>query len=261
MSTETKPDLAAPRYAPVKYSAYTVLVVLLVTMLVISNICATKGVTLFPDLNLSIGFIDLSQGLPTDGAFYLFPLTYIIGDVISEIYGFRAMRRAVLMSFVVTLLAALAFTTTIALPPATWYENQAAFASTVGVLPQILLASVVAFVLGEIVNSYILVRMKRRTGEKGLVGRLLSSTVLGQFVDTLAFGLIAAPAIGLAAATTDIGFLKIAQLDAESTKTIAAFIIIGFVWKTLVEMCVLPLTVAVIKYIKKIEPEYASSVR
>lgn len=258
MATTTKDELTRPRYAPAKYSAYTVLVVLLVTMLVVSNICATKGVMLFPGLNIKLGFIDLSGGLPTDGAFYLFPLTYIIGDVISEIYGFKAMRRAVIMSFLVTLLTAIAFTVTVALPPTEWYENQAGFAATVGVLPQVLLASVTAFVLGELVNSYILVRMKQRTGEKGLVSRLLSSTVLGQFVDTLVFGIIAAPAIGMATQTTSVGFLTFGHLNTETFQMVASFIIVGFVWKTIVEACALPMTVAVIKYIKKVEPDYAN---
>lgn len=250
------PTAHTPTYAPVKHSIYTVLVVLMVSLLLISNICATKGVTLFPDLGLKLGFIDLSQGLPTDGAFFLFPLTYIIGDVLSEVYGFKATRRAVLTSFAVTLLAAVAFSVTIALPGAEWYENQAALESTVGVVPQILLASMCGFVAGELVNSKVLVAMKQRTGEKGLWGRLISSTIVGEFADTLAFGIIAAGAIGLVENTVSVGLFQLPVFDASSIQVVAAFVIVGFIWKSLVEIVFMPLTVLAIGWIKKREPEY-----
>lgn len=232
---------SAPAFASVTVSPYIYLVAVFASLLLISNIVATKGVVLFPSLNFELGPI-VVDGLITDGAFWLFPLAYIIGDVISEVYGFKAMRRAIGIGFAVTILAALAFTIAIELPAAFFYENQEALQATVGQVPQILLASLAGYIIGELLNSFVLVKMKERSGEKGLFARLFGSTVVGEFADTLIFCSIAAPVIGI---TTGGDFLN--------------FVIVGFVWKTLVELLVMPLTIALIKWIKSVEPSYQTS--
>ena len=91
-----------PRAADVPGSLFTPFATAFVLIVVISNVSATKGVVLFDSLDFSLGPLDV-HGLVTDGAFWLFPLSYVLGDVISEVYGFRAMRRVVLMGFVASL--------------------------------------------------------------------------------------------------------------------------------------------------------------
>ena len=229
-------------FATVASPYYGYLIALFVGVMLISNVTGTKGVLLFPDLSFELGFLSM-DGLVTDGAFLLFPLAYVLGDVISEVYGFKAMRRAVLSGFAVLALAALSFTLTVHLPPAPFYENQDAFEAVAGVIPQFFLAGLAGYVVGELLNSFVLVWMKRRTGEKTLWARLLGSTVVGQLADTLVFCTIAAPALGMVLGSGDYW----------------NYVVIGFVWKTLVEAILLPVTYMVIAWLKKREPSYQAA--
>ena len=104
-------------------------------ILVLSNIGATKGVQIGPII--------------TDGGFFLFPLAYVLGDVISEVYGFRAMRRTIYAGFAVLILASLCFWLTIHLPAADFYDGQQAFERVAGVVPQFLLAGLAGYVVGD----------------------------------------------------------------------------------------------------------------
>ena len=142
----------------------TVASVLIVGVMMISNITGTKGVLLFPSINFTLGPIEM-HGLVTDGAFYLFPLAYILGDVISEVYGFKAMRQVVLAGFAVLLLASLCFWITLGLPRAPFYDNQQSFKDVAGVVPQFLAAGLAGYVVGELLNSLVMVKMKARAGE------------------------------------------------------------------------------------------------
>ena len=229
-------------FATVASPYYGYLIALFVGVMLISNVTGTKGVLLFPDLSFELWFLSM-DGLVTDGAFLLFPLAYVLGDVISEVYGFKAMRRVVLSGFAVLALAALSFSLTVQLPPADFYENQDAFEAVAGVIPQFFLAGLAGYVVGELPNSYVLVWMKRRTGERSLWARLLGSTVVGQLADTLVFCTIAAPALGMVLGSGDYW----------------NYVVIGFVWKTLVEAVLLPVTYVVIAWIKKREPSYQAA--
>ena len=230
------------RSAQIPRLLFPSLVVTFVMCIVISNITATKGVVLFSALSFHAGPIRV-DGLVTDGAFWLFPLSYVIGDVISEVYGFRAMRTVVAVGFVASLASALAFKVAISLPQASFYEHQEALQSVVGAVPQILAASLAGFVAGELLNSYVLVTMKARTGERGLWSRLMTSTVVGEFADTTIFCLIAASAIGI-----------------NTGSDLVNYIVVGFVWKTLCEASVLPISTTFIKFAKRYEPSYFASV-
>lgn len=207
------------RFIPVRSTLYPWLVTVFVVTFLISNINATKGVQLGP--------------LITDGAFFLFPLAYVVGDVLSECYGFTSTRRAVIIGFMMAILAALCFYVAIWLPAADFYEGQDAFAATLGLVPQILTASLAGYLVGQLLNSFTLVKMKERSGEKGLIARLVASTVVGELGDTLIFCLIAAPVIGV---NTFGGFLN--------------YVVVGFLWKTLCEVIMLPITTQVIKWVK-----------
>lgn len=206
-------------YIPVRKSAYPVLLALFTTIFVLSNIVSTKGVQVGP--------------LVTDGAFFLFPAAYVIGDVISECYGFRAARRAVWTGFLAMIIAVSTFYVAILLPAASFYEGQAAFAATLGLVPRIVVASLSGYAAGQLLNAWLLTLMKDRLGERGLWKRLLGSTVVGEFGDTLIFCLIAAPVIGIS-----------------TVGDTANYVVVGFVWKTLIEVAVMPITYLVIRRIK-----------
>ena len=206
-------------YIPVQKSAYPVLLALFTTIFILSNIVSTKGVQVGP--------------LVTDGAFFLFRAAYVIGDVISECYGFRAARRAVWTGFLAMIIAVSTFYVAILLPAASFYEGQAAFAVTLGLVPRIVVASLSGYAAGQLLNAWLLTLMKDRLGERGLWKRLLGSTVVGEFGDTLIFCLIAAPVIGIS-----------------TVGDTANYVVVGFVWKTLVEVAVLPITYLVIRRIK-----------
>ena len=211
--------LSGSSYIPVQKSAYPVLLALFTTIFVLSNIVSTKGVQVGP--------------LVTDGAFFLFPAAYVIGDVISECYGFRAARRAVWTGFLAMIIAVSTFYVAILLPAASFYEGQAAFAVTLGLVPRIVVASLSGYAAGQLLNAWLLTLMKDRLGERGLWKRLLGSTVVGEFGDTLIFCLIAAPVIGIS-----------------TVGDTANYVVVGFVWKTLVEVAVMPITYLVIRRIK-----------
>lgn len=206
-------------YIPVQKSVYPVLLALFTTIFVLSNIVSTKGVQVGP--------------LVTDGAFFLFPAAYVIGDVISECYGFRAARRAVWTGFLAMIIAVSTFYVAILLPAASFYEGQAAFAATLGLVPRIVVASLSGYAAGQLLNAWLLTLMKDRLGERGLWKRLLGSTVVGEFGDTLIFCLIAAPVVGIS-----------------TVGDTANYVVVGFVWKTLVEVVVMPITYLVIRRIK-----------
>ncbi|BCN51996.1 queuosine precursor transporter [Prescottella equi] len=226
-------------FAPVHRGYYSTLVALFTATLLISNICATKGVAFFVDQDVSVGPFQILP-IITDGGFFLFPLAYVVGDVLSEVYGFKATRRAIYIGFGSLLLAAISFWLTQQLPSADFYENEAAFDAVVGVVPRLLIAGLAGYLVGQLLNSAVLVLIKERTREKYLWARLIGSTVVGEFADTLIFCSIAAGAIGISTWEDFINYL-----------------IVGFVWKTLVEILVMPVTYRVIAYVKKREPSYA----
>lgn len=224
-ATAANPTATTPRHIPTQRSLYPTFLAAFIGVLIVSNINATKGVEIF--------------GLATDGAFFLFPLSYVIGDVLSECYGYKATRRAVWTGFAVLAGAMACFFIGIKLPAAPWYENQEAFATVLGTVPQLVLAGLAGYVAGQLLNAWSLNAIKKRTGEKALWARLMGSTVVGEFVDTLIFCSIAASAIGI----SDLG-------------TFINYVIVGFIWKTAVEFVILPVTYAFIAWVKRREGYY-----
>jgi uncharacterized integral membrane protein (TIGR00697 family) len=204
---------------------YPTLVAVFTGLVLISNVAATKGVAFGP--------------LLTDGGFLVFPLTYVIGDVLSEVYGFRAARRAVFTGFAMQALAVLVLWATVRLPGAPDYTNQDALATTVAAITGLAIAGLSGFLVGQLVNAWVVVRIKERTKERHLWARLLGSTVVGQFADTLVFCSIAAPIIGFG-----------------NMGSFAVYAAIGWIYKTLIEAVLLPVTYRVIAAIKRREPTY-----
>lgn len=207
----------------------------MVTVVILSGIGAAKGVTFGTVPGTGFEII-------TDGGFFLFPLAYILGDVITELYGARAARRAILTSFAMNILAVLAYQVIIVLPgfPDDYgAQKQAALEGALGPVWIIVLASVCGFLTGQTLNSLVMSRMKARAGERGLIGRLLSSSGLGELVDTIIFCSIAATAIGI----TSVGQW-------------AEYTVLGFVYKVAVQYLAIPVTAAVIRWLKRTDPTY-----
>ena len=224
-------------YASRGSSSFDVLLAVFCVVLVVSNIAATKATELGSG-DLSIGPV---QVLPviSDGGAVLFPLAYIVGDVISEVYGFRAARRAILVGFGTALMTFATFLVVMALPGAGFYENQDAFESVVWSGLQIVAASMVAYLVGQFLNAWVLVRLKARSAEPGLFRRLAGSTGVGEAADTFIFCAIAASAIGI---TTGGQFVN--------------YFVVGFVFKCAVELLVMPVTMLLIRVLKAREPSY-----
>jgi uncharacterized integral membrane protein (TIGR00697 family) len=202
---------------------YATVVAIFVGLLIISNIGAVKLIAVGP--------------LITDGGAFLFPLVYVVGDVLSEVYGWRATRRAIWLAFGMSALAAGTFWLVQQAPPADDWGNQAAFEAVLGFVPRIVLASLCGFLVGQLLNAWVLVRIKARTLESRLWIRLLGSTVVGEFADTLVF-------------------CTIAFYGVITGWTFVNYVVTGIVYKIAVEVLVMPLTYRVIALVKRHEPTY-----
>ena len=214
-------------FAATTRSLYPVIVGVFVGLLLISNIGAVKLIEFGPII--------------TDGGAFLFPLVYIAGDILSEVYGFKAARKAILIGFAMSILAAITFWLVQISPPAEAWGNQEAFESVLGFVPRIVLASVAGYLVGQLLNAWVLVKIKERTQEKALWLRLLGSTAVGELADTIVFCTIAFYGV----------------ITGEEFLIYVAF---GFAYKTLIEVVLLPLSYAVIGWVKRREPTYAEPV-
>lgn len=210
-----------------------------VALLLIANVAATKLIELGP--HFSLGGVQILP-LVTDGGAVLFPLTYILGDVLAEVYGLRQARRAIVLGFAMSALMSVTFLVVGMAPPASDWTLQDAWVSVLGFVPRIVVASLVAYLLGQLLNAWVLVVIKRRTGESRLWVRLLTSTVAGEFVDTLVFCTIAFGPLG---AWMGGGSIPLPAL--------INYVAVGFVYKVGVEAVLLPLTYRVIAAVKRRE--------
>lgn len=124
---------------------------------------------------------------PFGAGILFFPISYVIGDVLTEVYGYARARRVIWVGFAATVFMAFMAWVVVALPPAPDWTNQAAYATVFGQVPRIVFASMAAFWAGEFVNAYVLARMKVATGGRHLWMRTIGSTLAGQGVDSLIF--------------------------------------------------------------------------
>lgn len=215
----------AARYARDVRGNYDLVIAVFCALLLISNIGATKLIELGP--------------IVTDGGAFLFPLTYILGDVLAEVYGLHRARRAILLGFGLSILAALTFWLVSAAPPAADWPNQQAWQAVLGFVPRVVVASLIGYLAGQLLNAWVLVRLKERTKERSLWARLLGSTVVGEAADTTLFCLIA------------FGGLI-------SAPTMGTYILVGYLYKVAVETILLPVTYRVVALVKRHEPDYHS---
>ncbi|MBA3677572.1 MAG: queuosine precursor transporter [Sphingosinicella sp.] len=150
-----------------------------VTILLLSNVLGAGKVATI-DLPL-IGDWPFGAGI------LFFPISYVIGDILTEVYGYARARRVIWVGFAALLFMAFMAQIVVALPPAPDWTNQAAYEAIFGQVPRIVFASMIAFWVGEFVNSYVLARMKVWTQGRHLWARTIGSTLAGQGVDSLIF--------------------------------------------------------------------------
>ena len=193
-----------------------------VAVLLISNVASTKILQLGP--------------FSFDGGTLLFPLAYIFGDVLTEVYGYQRSRRVIWTGFIAILLAALIFYLVDVLPPAKGWELQSSYHSILGQTPRIVIASLLAYFAGEFSNSFVLAKMKVATGGKWLWTRTIGSTLVGELVDTAIFLLVAFYAVLPNSLLWTVG-------------------ISNFIFKVGVEVVFTPITYLVTNWLKRKETE------
>jgi uncharacterized integral membrane protein (TIGR00697 family) len=191
-----------------------------VTCLIVANIIAVKLVTIF--------------GFTVPAAVIIFPISYIFGDVLTEVYGYRRARQVIWLGFFCNLLAVVAIWVGQLLPAASFWDGQAAYERILGYTPRLLVASFVAYLVGEFANSFVLAKMKLATNGRWLWTRTIGSTLIGEGLDSLVF-------ITLAFAGT------IPQA------VLVTAILTQWLFKCVYEIVATPLTYAVVNFLKRKE--------
>ncbi len=191
-----------------------------VAVLLISNTVATKLFSLGP-------FI-------FTGAILIFPISYIFGDILTEVYGYSRSRRIIWTGFICLIFMSLVYWVVGLLPSAPGWPNQEAYLAILGIVPRIVLASIIAYWAGEFSNSFVLAKLKIVTQGKYLWTRTIGSTIVGEGVDTTLFVLIA--------------FLGIFP-----TSLLLTAILSGYGFKVLYEIIATPITYRIVKFLKKAE--------
>ena len=163
-----------------------------------------------------------------------FPLSYVIGDVLTEVYGYARARRCIWAGFIGVLFMALMSWVVVSLPPADGWTGQGAYEAVFGQVPRIVFASVMAFWAGELVNSFVLARMKLWTGGRMLWTRTIGSTVFGQAVDSLIF-------------------YPLAFLGVWESRQVLTVLVTNWALKVAWEIVLTPVTYAVVGFLKKRE--------
>ncbi|KZX16191.1 inner membrane protein YhhQ [Methanobrevibacter cuticularis] len=204
-----------------KAELFAILTALSATVLIVSNLASTKMFDFF------------GTGLVWDGGAILFPLSYILGDVIAELYGFKCAKKVIWTAFAMNLIAVLALFIVQLLPPGPGWGNQVAYESIIGFMPRIVAGSLIAFVTGQILNAYVFIKIKEITKGKHLWQRAIGSSLVGDLVDTMIF--------------TTIAFI-----GTISTPQFMGLLVIAYVSKIVGETVLLPVTYGVINLCKKL---------
>ena len=211
---------------------FVIVVTLFVIVLITSNIIAVKPIQL---LTLPFKFLG-SSSVVVPAALIIFPISYIVGDVLTEVYGFRIARGVIWLGFAANLLVVIALWVAGIIPGAGFWEGQGAYDTILGQVPWILLASFIAYLIGEFSNSTVLALLKYKMRGRLLFVRTIGSTVVGQGLDSFIFIYIA---FGLGGDWGAAGLLSAA---------LAQWII-----KILYETAATPFTYAVVGYMKRKE--------
>lgn len=201
------------------------LTIVFVTAMLISNVITAKQVL-------------LPFGITMTGAVFIFPITYILSDVFSEVYGYKWSRITCYFAFTMNLFMVIVFSLVIQTPAPSYWTNQEAFATVLGSTPRVMGASLLAYVIGDFVNDRIFRRMKAKHSDnmKGFGWRAIISSFFGELCDSLVF-------------------LPIAFLGQMPLKTLAVMTVCQVLIKTGYEIIILPVTTLVAKKAKKYEED------
>jgi uncharacterized integral membrane protein (TIGR00697 family) len=213
-----------------QYRYYDFVMAAFVTVLICSNLIGPAKITQL-DLPL-IGPVLFGAGV------LFFPISYVFGDVLTEVYGYARSRRVIWAGFGALAFASFMAYVVVALPPAPDWKNQAAYETAFGSAWRIALASMIAYFAGEFVNSFVLAKMKIMTSGRWLWTRTIGSTILGEGVDSLIFYPLAFHGTGIIP-------------DALLPKVMLA----QFIGKVAVEVVFTPVTYAVVGFLKRAEHE------
>jgi uncharacterized integral membrane protein (TIGR00697 family) len=209
-------------HSRIGYRYFSIVTGVFVTCLIISNIITVKIV--------AVGDVVMSAAIT------IFPISYIFGDILTEVYGYARSRQVIWTGFACNLLAVLAIQIGAWLPAAPFWEGQAAYEQILGYAPRLLLASFIAYLVGEFTNSFVLAKLKIVTQGKWLWTRTISSTLVGEGFDTALFTLIA-----FTGTLTPEVMVNISLTE--------------WTLKCLYEIFATPLTYAVVNYLKRAERE------
>ena len=196
--------------------------VFFVSVLLISNVASAKIV--------DFGWFTF------DGGTLLFPLSYIFGDILTEVYGYKQSRRVIWLGFFSAFMMSVIFIIVGKLPSAPGWNNQAAYDVILGLTPRLVFASLIAYACGEFSNSYILAKMKIFTKGKMLWARTIGSTIVGEFIDSILF-------------------IVIAFWGILPNSLLITLVISNYIFKTLIEVIFTPITYKVVNFLKKKENE------
>ena len=199
---------------------FVVLVALFITCLITANIIAVKLISIF--------------GLVVPVAIIIFPISYILGDVLTEVYGYRQARRVIWLGFSCNLILVLAIWLGQLLPAASFWDGQTAYERILGYTPRILAASFLAYLLGEFSNSFVLAKMKIATNGRWLWTRTIGSTLVGQGLDSLVF-------------------ITLAFVGTIPPAALISAILTQWLGKSMYEAAVTPLTYKVVNFLKRYE--------
>jgi len=205
---------------------FVIIAAIFVTCLITANIIAVKPIS------LGVGF--LGQPVSVPAAIVIFPVSYIFGDILTEVYGYRLARRVIWLGFFCNLIAVIAIWLGQLLPAVSVWGEQEAYESILGYTPQILSASFLAYLVGEFSNSFVLAKMKIVTKGRWLWTRTIGSTIVGQGLDTAIF-------------------ITIAYIGRFNLPFIATTILTHWLLKTGYETVATPFTYAVVNFLKRKE--------
>ncbi|MET0650082.1 MAG: queuosine precursor transporter [Pyrinomonadaceae bacterium] len=198
------------------YKYYDLVMAAFITVLLCSNL-------------IGVGKVCQIGGYSVGAGVFFFPVSYIFGDILTEVYGYARTRRVIWAGFAALIFASVMSWVVIALPPAPDWPHQAAYALVYGSTPRIVAASLAAFWAGDFVNSFVLARMKVKTGGRFLWARTVGSTIVGQGLDSLIFYPLAfwgewAPQLVVAVMVSNF-FVKV---GVETLMTPATYLVVGF---------------------------------
>ena len=196
------------------------LAVFYTTALIVSNVIAGKLIDVF--------------GVVLTAGVFIFPVVYILDDVLPEVYGFQITRRIIWLAFAANAFAVAFFLLAVALPYPGFWDKQDAYATVLNFTPRLLLASFSAYLVGTHVNAWVMVVVKKFTGPRHLWTRTISSTLVGQAVDSVIF-------------------MSVAFIGVVPGNALLGMIAAQWAFKVTYEVLATPLTYIVVNYVKRIE--------